>query len=104
MDTKEEVTTEEEITITALIVTERNRACMEMPAMTVSFPETVNQFSEKNSKSDLLLVGRIYHVCQADGRSDTLYCPKWTRFNNYNGVCDWHFKVQQETTYMCVHN
>ncbi|GAU94794.1 hypothetical protein RvY_06508-2 [Ramazzottius varieornatus] len=36
---------------------------------------------------------RIYHVCQADGRSDTLYCPKWTRFNNYNGVCDWHFKV-----------
>ncbi|XP_055343941.1 uncharacterized protein LOC129592027 [Paramacrobiotus metropolitanus] len=36
---------------------------------------------------------RIYHVCQADGRSDTIKCPKWTRFNNYLGICDWHFKV-----------
>ena len=51
MDTKEEVTTEEEITITALIVTERNRACMEMPAMTVSFPETVKPvFGKKFEK------------------------------------------------------
>lgn len=38
-------------------------------------------------------LGRIYHVCQADGRSDTLKCPKWTRFNNYLGICDWHFKA-----------
>jgi len=36
---------------------------------------------------------RIYHVCQADGRSDTIKCPKWARFNNYLGICDWHFKV-----------
>ncbi|OWA51434.1 hypothetical protein BV898_15915 [Hypsibius exemplaris] len=36
---------------------------------------------------------KVYHVCQADGRSDTFYCPKWTRFNNYLGICDWHFKV-----------
>lgn len=36
---------------------------------------------------------KTYSVCQADGRLDILYCPPYTRFNNYLGVCDWHFKV-----------
>ncbi|OQV22665.1 hypothetical protein BV898_03490 [Hypsibius exemplaris] len=36
---------------------------------------------------------KTYSVCQADGRLDVLYCPPYTRFNNYLGVCDWHFKV-----------
>ncbi|GAV04695.1 hypothetical protein RvY_14940 [Ramazzottius varieornatus] len=36
---------------------------------------------------------KSYSVCQADGRLDVLYCPPYTRFNNYLGVCDWHFKV-----------
>jgi hypothetical protein len=36
---------------------------------------------------------KTFQVCQADGRLDTLYCPPYTRFNNYLGVCDWHFKV-----------
>ncbi|XP_055343879.1 uncharacterized protein LOC129591986 [Paramacrobiotus metropolitanus] len=38
---------------------------------------------------------RIFHVCQADGRQDTLYCPKKTRFNNYLGVCDWEDKIDR---------
>lgn len=36
---------------------------------------------------------RVFHICQKDGRQDTFKCPKWTRFNNYLGVCDWHFKI-----------
>ncbi|XP_055355164.1 uncharacterized protein LOC129600649 [Paramacrobiotus metropolitanus] len=36
---------------------------------------------------------KTFQVCQADGRLDTMYCPPYTRFNNYLGVCDWHFKV-----------
>ncbi|OWA51433.1 hypothetical protein BV898_15914 [Hypsibius exemplaris] len=38
---------------------------------------------------------RIFHVCQADGRGDTLHCPPKTRFNNYLGVCDWEFKIDR---------
>ncbi|GAU94797.1 hypothetical protein RvY_06509 [Ramazzottius varieornatus] len=38
---------------------------------------------------------RIFHVCQADGRGDTLHCPKDTKFNNYLGVCDWEFKIDR---------
>ena len=41
---------------------------------------------------------KSYSVCQADGRLDVLHCPPYTRFNNYLGVCDWHFKVP--TTYL----
>ncbi|GAU88808.1 hypothetical protein RvY_01441-2 [Ramazzottius varieornatus] len=36
---------------------------------------------------------KTFKVCQSDGRLDTLYCPPYTRFNNYLSVCDWHFKV-----------
>ena len=38
---------------------------------------------------------RIFHVCQSDGRGDTLHCPKDTKFNNYLGVCDWEFKIDR---------
>lgn len=37
---------------------------------------------------------KTFQVCQSDGRLDTMYCPPYTRFNNYLGVCDWHFKVR----------
>ncbi|XP_055338724.1 keratin-associated protein 6-2-like [Paramacrobiotus metropolitanus] len=36
---------------------------------------------------------KVFYICQSDGRTDTFRCPKWTRFNNYLGICDWHFKV-----------
>ncbi|OQV21906.1 hypothetical protein BV898_04119 [Hypsibius exemplaris] len=46
-----------------------------------------------------------FEVCQSDGRLDLFYCPDYTKFNNYLGVCDWYWNVDsycnpyyQETT------
>ncbi|GAU88804.1 hypothetical protein RvY_01437 [Ramazzottius varieornatus] len=38
---------------------------------------------------------KVYHVCQKDGRGDTLPCPQGLRFNNVDGLCDWPEKVDK---------
>ncbi len=35
----------------------------------------------------------VFHICQADGRTDSFLCPTGTLFDQQYFVCDWWFNV-----------
>ena len=65
-------------------------------AMESNDPVTVSEFCSSigaGSFGNPYYHCKIYHVCQKDGRTDTLPCPQGLRFNNIHGLCDWPGKV-----------
>ncbi|KAK8747656.1 hypothetical protein OTU49_016517, partial [Cherax quadricarinatus] len=40
---------------------------------------------------------QVFHICQADGRSDSFLCPNGTIFNQQYFVCDWWYNFDCST-------
>ncbi|KAG7160699.1 U-scoloptoxin(01)-Er1a-like 15 [Homarus americanus] len=40
---------------------------------------------------------QVFHICQADGRSDSFLCPNGTIFNQQFFVCDWWYNFDCST-------
>ncbi|KAG7160700.1 U-scoloptoxin(01)-Er1a-like 16, partial [Homarus americanus] len=45
----------------------------------------------------LQFLSLVFHICQADGRSDSFLCPNGTIFNQQYFVCDWWYNFDCST-------
>ena len=49
--------------------------------------------SENNTSLDFTFTFQVFHMCQANGRSNSFLCPEGTVFDQRHLVCNWRSRV-----------